>query len=159
MPKADDSKTNTIDPRILHAAQELADRVVQPAIEERAASLALSLGERPSVVATALSETLYRLVLREDTTRWFAMAAEQEHGYGAVETRSAIGRLAGYSSWQGIERRLGLSGNVRRGRHNFSPRELADAVIVDRARRSAEEDAEVEYLDGLQEDPETPRGH
>jgi hypothetical protein len=158
MPKASVYETNPIDPRVLEAARTLADEVVQPAIEERAASLARSLGERPSVVAAALSETLYRVVLREDTTRWLAVAAEQEHGYGIVETLTAIGRLAGYSR-PGIERRLGLGGQIRVGRHNWTPRELADAVIVERARRLAEEEAEAEHEEQRAEHPKAPRGH
>jgi hypothetical protein len=152
MPKASVYEVNPIDPRILDAARRLADDVVQPAIEEEAAALGAAWGERPSVVAAALSETLYRLVLREDTTRWLAAVAEQEHGFGIVETRSAIGRLAGYSC-QGIERRLALVGQVHVGRHGWTPRELADAVIVDRARRQANEDAEVSHEEGRAEGP------
>ena len=144
MPKITVYETNPIDPRILAAARELADDVVQPAIEDMAAKLGAAWGERPSVVAAALSETLYRLVLREDTTRWLAVVAEQEHDFGIVETRSAIGRLAGYSR-PGIERRLALVGQVRVGRHGWTPRELADAVIVARAQRLADAEAE-EYL-------------
>lgn len=158
MPKASVYEKNPIDPRILEAARLLADEVVQPAIEERAASLAESMDERPYVVAAALSETLYREVLRYDTTRWLATAALQEHGRGVVETLTSIGTLAGYSR-PGIERRLGLSGQVRVGRHNWTPRELADAVIVERARRLAEEEAEIGSLDALAEDPEAPRDH
>jgi hypothetical protein len=158
MPKADANETNKVNPRILDAARTLADEEVLPAIEEMAASLARALGERPSVVAAAIGEVLYRQVLRQDTTRWLAVVAEQEHGFGVVETRSAIGALAGCSR-QVIEQRLRLVGEVRVGRHNWTPRELADAVIVERARRLAEEEAEVEYLDAVAEDPETPRGH
>lgn len=158
MPKASVYETNPIDPRILEAARLLADEVVQPAIEERAASLAESMGERPYVVAAALCETLYREVLRYDTTRWLATAAIQLDDFGVVETLTSIGRLAGYSR-PGIERRLGLSGQARVGRHGWSPRELRNAVIVEHARRIAEEEAEVEHLDAAAEDPEAPRGH
>ena len=156
MPKSSVYEVNPINKRILDAARRLADTVVQPAIEVEAKALARILKERPSVVAAAISETLYRLVLREDTTRWLAMVAEQEHGFGVVETRSAIGRLAGYSR-PGIERRLALVGQVRAGRHNWSPRELADAVVVARAQQLADEEAEVRHEEGQAEDPETPR--
>jgi hypothetical protein len=151
MPKASVYDVNPIDHRILEAAQRLADDVVQPAIENMAAALGADWEERPSVVAAALSETLYRLVLREDTTRWLAVVAEQERDSdgekvaGVVETRDAIGRLAGYSR-TGIERRLGLVGRVRRGRprsqsqDGWTPREMADAVIVARVQRLANED-------------------
>lgn len=135
MSKSSAYDANPIDPRILEAAQELADEMVQPAIEAMAARLGTAWGERPSVVAAAIGETLYRLVLREDTTRWLAVTAEREHGYGLVETRTAIGRLAGYSR-QGIENRLALVGQVHAGRHGWTPRELADAVIVARALRN-----------------------
>jgi len=36
----------------------------------------------------------------------------------------------------GLERRLGLVGGAKVGRHGWTPRELADAVIVDRAIRA-----------------------
>lgn len=142
MPKTSVYEAHPIDPRILEAARKLADDVVRPAIEEMAARLGTAWGERPSVVAAAIGETLYRLVLREDTTRWLAVVAEQEADFGIVATRTAIGRLAGYSR-PGIEQRLALVGKVRVGRHGWTPRELRDAVIVDRAQRLADEE---EYL-------------
>jgi len=132
MPKRD---TYPTDPRILEAARQLADEVVAPAVVSMSDTIAGELGERSLVVATALTETLYRVVLREDTARWFAVAAEQEHGYGIVETRTAIGRLAGFSR-AGIERRLALVGGAKVGRHGWTPREISDAVIVDRAIRA-----------------------
>lgn len=151
MPKAS-IDINPIDPRVLAAARRLADEVVQPAIEAWSKQLGAAWNERPDVVAAALSETLYREVLRWDTTRWLCVAAEQAPNTMLTETRAEIGRLSGYTR-PGLERRLGLTGRVRRGRHNWTPRDLRDQVIVEHAQRQADEDHAVGHEEGRAEGP------
>lgn len=112
---------------MLAAARWIADGV-QPAIVEEAVRLAAGLGERASVVAAAIAEVLYDRVLREDTARWLAIQAETEPGAGTVATRTAIGKLCGFSR-QGLERRLVLTGNGMAGREGRTAREVADEIL------------------------------
>lgn len=116
-------------PLIIAAAEAIADSdEVQRLIYHRAMQIAEQLEVSPLLAAAAIADRM-AVPLREDVARGLITTAQlipwPRRGVTAV--RREVAELLGFSSHQAAERRWGLVGNARRGRHHWTPKELSAA--------------------------------
>ncbi len=114
-------------PLIIAAAETIADSdEVQRLLLDHAMKIAQQLEVEPLLAAAAIADRL-AVPLREDVARGYITTAQlipwPRRGVTAV--RREVARLLGFSSHQAAERRWGLVGELRRGRHGWTPEELS----------------------------------
>jgi len=116
-------------PLIIAAAEAIADSdEVRVLLLDHAMKIAQQLEVEPLLAAAAIADRM-AVPLREDIARGFIATAQMipwpRRGVTAV--RREVAGLLGFSSHQAAERRWGLVGEARRGRHGWTPAELSAA--------------------------------
>jgi len=116
-------------PLVIAAAEAIADsNEVQQLLRDAAGRVAMQLEVSPLLAAAAIADRM-AVPLREDVARGFITTAQlipwPRRGVTAV--RREVAELLGFGSHQAAERRWGLVGNARRGRHHWTPEELSAA--------------------------------
>jgi len=116
-------------PLIIAAAEAIADsNEVQQLLHDAAGRVAMQLEVEPLLAAAAIADRM-AVPLREDVARGLITTAQlipwPRRGVTAV--RREVAELLGFSSHQAAERRWGLVGEARRGRHGWTPAQLGSA--------------------------------
>lgn len=125
--------------RIQQAAEELIDSPdFQALVKAKAAEVARELDLAPELVAAAIADRA-TVPLREDFARRLAITAQVLEGGSVTRVRGELARLLGYSSYQGVERRLGLLS------HNQMGRDGAAAVDIEADLRNKMREGEKLY--------------
>jgi len=116
-------------PLIVAAAEAIADSdEVQRLLLDHAMKIAQQLEVEPLLAAAAIADRL-AVPLREDVARGYITTVQlipwPRRGVTAI--RREVAGLLGFGSHQAAERRWGLVGEARRGRHGWTPAELSAA--------------------------------
>ncbi len=114
---------------IVAAAEAIADSdELQRLLYDAAMKIAQQLEVEPLLAAAAIADRM-AVPLREDIARGLITTAQMipwpRRGVTAV--RREVAALLGFASHQAAERRWGLVGEARRGRHGWTPAELSRA--------------------------------